>query len=66
MRELDKSGLEFVKKDCEKRLNKLEQWIQFSLLWIKTLDIFYSLQMCENLNKYMCLIKKEINKNVFK
>ena len=24
MKELDKSGLEFVKKDCEKRLQKLE------------------------------------------
>lgn len=24
MKELDKSGLEFVKKDCEKRLAKLE------------------------------------------
>jgi hypothetical protein len=24
MKELDKSGLEFVKKDCEKRLSKLE------------------------------------------
>jgi len=24
MKELDKSGLEFVKKDCEKRLSRLE------------------------------------------
>jgi len=25
MKELDKSGLEFVKKDCEKRLTRLDE-----------------------------------------
>jgi hypothetical protein len=33
MKELDKSGLEFVKKDCEKRLNKLEWSGTNKVMW---------------------------------
>ena len=35
MRELDRSGIEFVKKDCEKRLTKFEwKYIFEILLWV--------------------------------
>ena len=38
MRELDKSGLEFVKKDCDKRLSKLD-WI----IYLRIYEEYYFL-----------------------